>query len=195
VAYSFTTIAVPGAISTVAIGINDSDQIVGSSTTGGFLYSDGSFTTIDVPGATFTEAFGINDSGQIVGSFRRCARHPRLPGYAGSRAYYLTALSWMRTLNWPCGGSPTKISAGAAEVRSICNSRTFRNLRGDLRVAQLTHFETRVSCAQGGGIPDKTMHFVDTGKPIPRLAQVSKMASTEQVAVLRDKGITAKQLA
>src|SRR5215471_16627464 len=72
--YSFTTIDVPGALSTNANGINDSGQIVGSfwdglNGHGFFLDVDGSFTTIDVPGASSTGASGINNSGQIVGSF------------------------------------------------------------------------------------------------------------------------------
>ena len=37
----YTTIGVPGARSTVALGINDLGQIVGSSALGGFLYSGG----------------------------------------------------------------------------------------------------------------------------------------------------------
>jgi probable HAF family extracellular repeat protein len=69
-------------LSTVARGINDAGDIVGtfSDATGshGFLLTGGVFTTIDaVPpfappppqlGAG-TDAFGINDAGQIVGSF------------------------------------------------------------------------------------------------------------------------------
>jgi probable HAF family extracellular repeat protein len=51
--YSFTTIDVPGALSTSPSGINDSGQIVGGFWDGlkghGFLYRGGSFTTIDVP--------------------------------------------------------------------------------------------------------------------------------------------------
>jgi probable HAF family extracellular repeat protein len=76
---SFTQIDVPGAIGlpitigTVASGINDAGQIVGSfsDSTGdhGFLDVGGSFTQIDVPGATSTDVFGINDAGQIVGRF------------------------------------------------------------------------------------------------------------------------------
>jgi hypothetical protein len=72
IAYSFTTIDVPGARDTQTLGINDSGQIVGRfvDATGahGFVDTGGSFTTIDVPGALSTQgAFGINDNGQIVG--------------------------------------------------------------------------------------------------------------------------------
>src|SRR5215471_3735852 len=72
--YSFTTIDVPGALSTSVFGINDSGQIVGDFWDGlnghGFLLdTSGSITTIDVPGAWATRASGINDNGQIVGTF------------------------------------------------------------------------------------------------------------------------------
>jgi uncharacterized membrane protein len=75
VVYSFTTIDVPGATSTSAIGINDSGQIVGgfydaTGNHGFFLDVGGSFTTFDVPSASSeTIADGINNSGQIVGDF------------------------------------------------------------------------------------------------------------------------------
>ncbi len=70
---TFTTIDVPGAVATLAQGINDHGQIVGEYLDGitgpghGPLL-DGTFTTIDVPGASFTVARGINNRGQIVGS-------------------------------------------------------------------------------------------------------------------------------
>jgi len=70
---SLTTIDVPGASDTLATGINDAGQIVGSFADGtgthAFLRSaDGSsFATIDVPGARDTYGAGINDAGRIVG--------------------------------------------------------------------------------------------------------------------------------
>ena len=71
--YMFTQIDVPGAIGTVADGINGAGQIVGSfsNSTGehGFLDTGGSFTQLDAPGATDTVAAGINGAGQIVGGF------------------------------------------------------------------------------------------------------------------------------
>jgi hypothetical protein len=63
--YDFTTLDVPGAASTFALGINDAGQIVGSYSDGardhGFLLdTDGSYTTLDAPGAIHTYAYGIN---------------------------------------------------------------------------------------------------------------------------------------
>ena len=64
-----------GADGTIATGINNSGQIVGtyydsSGTAHGFLYSGGIYTTIDGPlEVEGTIAYGINDAGQIVGSY------------------------------------------------------------------------------------------------------------------------------
>src|SRR5207249_471110 len=63
----------PGSASTLAHGINDADQIVGTYVGGGrthgFLLSGGTYATLDVPGAVTTEARGTNNAGQIVGFF------------------------------------------------------------------------------------------------------------------------------
>src|SRR6267154_1727619 len=65
--YTFTRIDVPGASATVALGINNAGQIVGTYTddTGfhGFTASGDHFTTIDA-----IVAYGINNLGQIAGS-------------------------------------------------------------------------------------------------------------------------------
>jgi probable HAF family extracellular repeat protein len=79
--YTFTTIDVPGSISTVTTGINDRGQIVGrfrdgTGQTHGLLIDGATLTTIDVPGIPeTTEANAINNSGQIVGIFRDARGH------------------------------------------------------------------------------------------------------------------------
>jgi probable HAF family extracellular repeat protein len=75
----FTTIDVPGALSSSALKINDRGQIVGAYSTltnknhafptRGFLWDAGVATMIDVPGALHTGANGINNSGRIVGDY------------------------------------------------------------------------------------------------------------------------------
>jgi probable HAF family extracellular repeat protein len=65
----FTTLDVPGAVTTVAFDINNRVQVVGQyQDTGGrvhgFLWERGRFTIIDAP---LTTTQGINDLGQIVG--------------------------------------------------------------------------------------------------------------------------------
>lgn len=69
---SFTHLDVAGALNTIAIGINNSGQVVGEymdnkSAWHGFLYSNGTFTPYDYPGANLTAFTGINDTGSIVG--------------------------------------------------------------------------------------------------------------------------------
>jgi probable HAF family extracellular repeat protein len=76
---SFRTFDVPPPSpnrNTVARGINNAEQIVGSfqdppanGQPRGFLYAGGTFSTIDVPGAELTVAYGINDVKHIVGAF------------------------------------------------------------------------------------------------------------------------------
>jgi uncharacterized membrane protein len=66
----FTTIDYPSATNgTVAAGINDSGQIVGSSSGGGFLLNGDSFTALMV-GSSPTTPIGINNPGQVVGTYR-----------------------------------------------------------------------------------------------------------------------------
>jgi hypothetical protein len=71
---SFTDFDVPSATGTAASGINSAGAIVGqwldsTSTSHGFLLSDGVYTSLDFPLATSTIAFGINDSNEIAGFF------------------------------------------------------------------------------------------------------------------------------
>src|SRR5713101_5207879 len=69
----FTSIDVPGAQETIADGINDAGDIVGSTLRDGynrgFLRRDGQFAFIDYPVSIYTAAFGINNSGDIVGYY------------------------------------------------------------------------------------------------------------------------------
>ena len=70
----FKNIVIPGAIATVATGINNSGVVVGwySDSSGvfhGFSIASGTVTTIDDPKGTATLCNGINSSGQIVGEY------------------------------------------------------------------------------------------------------------------------------
>jgi hypothetical protein len=76
----FTTIDFPGAPSTLALAINNRDQISGAAidsenTKHGFLLQEGEFIAIDHPDGTSevkgggTGLFGLNDHGQIVGQY------------------------------------------------------------------------------------------------------------------------------
>src|SRR5262249_12253710 len=70
--YTFTAIDVPDAIRTIAHGINDAGNLVGSYSDGfrnrGFLRSsEGDCTTLDLTDATESYALGINNRDEIVG--------------------------------------------------------------------------------------------------------------------------------
>jgi hypothetical protein len=72
--YVFTTIDVPGAARTFAMGNNARGDVVGyyfDTQFHGFLLSNGTFTTIDFPGAdvAWTQANAIGPAGDIVGSY------------------------------------------------------------------------------------------------------------------------------
>src|SRR5688572_16834593 len=73
-AFTFTTVMVPGSISTAPQGISREGVIVGNfrdaTGTHGFVFRNGTFTTLDYPGATVTDARGIASDGTIVGSYR-----------------------------------------------------------------------------------------------------------------------------
>lgn len=70
-----TELSPSGATSTVAIGLNKSNQVVGNytvsgATVKGFRYSAGKYNTIVFPKSkNFTRANGISDTGEIAGDF------------------------------------------------------------------------------------------------------------------------------
>lgn len=71
--YTFSTINAPFPQNIQAMGImgiNDSGDIVGYYSEGGFLIVGGNFTTFGIPGATNTGIMGINDSGNVVGWYQ-----------------------------------------------------------------------------------------------------------------------------
>lgn len=64
----YTTIDVPGATTTLAVGVNDRGVVSGvyadsSGNEHGYLDRDGTFTTIDVPGAADTVLTVVTTSG------------------------------------------------------------------------------------------------------------------------------------
>ena len=73
----FITLAYPGATMTQAFGVNDSDEVVGTYTTGtgnaavthGFTWRNGKYTSVNISGASSTAVNGVNDEGDLVGFF------------------------------------------------------------------------------------------------------------------------------
>ena len=99
--FTYTTIEVPGALATVAWGINAGGAIVGSYVDAdfrshGFLLRDGQFTTIDYPGADGNDARGISPNGDIVGGYW-------LPGepFVNIHGYLRTAKGDFVPVNYP----------------------------------------------------------------------------------------------
>jgi hypothetical protein len=99
--YAFTTIEVPGALSTAAAGISAAGDIVGQWVDSdfvfhGFVLSKGIYTTLDYPGAEGTSARGISPSGEIVGTYW-------LPGEPGVAAhgFHLTRDGQYHQLDYP----------------------------------------------------------------------------------------------
>jgi uncharacterized membrane protein len=76
---TYTPIDYPGAVKTVATGINTGGTIVGdfcivcknNERVDGYILSQGAFTQIDFPGSVFTRPLGINDAGSVVGYHRK----------------------------------------------------------------------------------------------------------------------------
>ncbi len=82
--YTVVPLDVPGAVVTVAHGINAAGQVVGTYSDSaygahGFLWGGagaGAVTRLDAPGAVgATVARGITDAGQVVGFYKDAARH------------------------------------------------------------------------------------------------------------------------
>jgi uncharacterized membrane protein len=69
----YTTIVIPSASITYALGINDDDIIVGWYQTGssfsGFARNTHRYASLNFPGAKYTFGAGINASAQVVGSY------------------------------------------------------------------------------------------------------------------------------
>jgi hypothetical protein len=73
----FITLAYRGASMTQAFGVNDSDEVVGTYTTGsgnaavthGFTWKDGKYASVNISGASSTAINGVNDEGDLVGFY------------------------------------------------------------------------------------------------------------------------------
>ena len=74
IVFKYAQLDYPGASSSTAMAINNSNVVVGWYTDSagvyhGFKYSNGTYTAINVPNAYETQALGINDLGDIVGTY------------------------------------------------------------------------------------------------------------------------------
>ena len=121
--YAYTNFSgPPGTFGGVPLGINYTDQIVGSYNdpnggTFGFVYSNGVYTTIDDPLATsnYTSAIGINNLGQIVGTYLVSTNIGAIPnGFLYGNGVYTTIDDPLAT-----GGT---IAAGINDLGQIVGS-------------------------------------------------------------------------
>jgi probable HAF family extracellular repeat protein len=115
--FAFRTVDIPGAVDTVAMGINDSGQIVGTYGSNlmnaqtpriahGFVFQNGQHITYDVTGAEQTWAYGINKAGKFVGEYLQGGYHPflhdadgfttlNIPGALEGNAHGINSLDWI----------------------------------------------------------------------------------------------------
>jgi len=102
---TFSTFDFPGSFSTIALGINNSGQVVGyynliGGASHNFLLSGGTFSSFDFPGGFGTFAKGINDSGQVVGYYILN------PGSGATHGFLLSGGTFS-TLDFPGASSTT----------------------------------------------------------------------------------------
>jgi hypothetical protein len=69
---TFATLSAPGAVRTIADGINNSGEVAGSYLEDGeyygYVYDNGTLTTPDPPGATCTSVETVNSRGEVAGN-------------------------------------------------------------------------------------------------------------------------------
>ncbi len=69
----FTTLSVPGGVGTLAVGINNSGEVVGYWSSGGptqgFRLVGSTYTSFNYPGASETLPISVNNEGEIVGNY------------------------------------------------------------------------------------------------------------------------------
>lgn len=119
-AQSYQQIDVPGAVFTVANGINNKYQIVGyfGDPTGvvhGFMLTNGHYVTLDFPRPHFTVARAINSSGFVVGFYNdRRTSHG-----------FLAELGGFAKLDFP--GSTSSMASGINQAGDIVGTYTDAN--------------------------------------------------------------------
>lgn len=115
---TFTSLDIPGAISTTAIGLNSANDYCGSVDDGSgvmqaFVSSAGQLTEFVLPGATFTSANAINDLDSVAGVYQlgSANNHGFVRDAAGSLTYPIdypgatsTILRGINNRGWVAGG-------------------------------------------------------------------------------------------
>jgi hypothetical protein len=148
----------PSAISTSALGINDSDVVVGATNTTpeqGFIYSGGTYTFFSRPGWTNTEARAISNSGLVVGwSFETDAG-----GGTTSSSGFIYNPATSTYTDIPIAGSPFVIAQGINGAGQVVGSALFLTPGGQqgwLRqpAGTISFFQVAASSTHARGIND-----------------------------------------
>jgi len=106
----FTVVAVPGASSVVAAGINNAGSVAGFFTDragraeGFVLAPGGGLSVLRFPHATATRATGINDAGEVVGDYQLAGPS------SGTHGFIWTSARGFATVDGPGGAVSTSIS-------------------------------------------------------------------------------------
>jgi probable HAF family extracellular repeat protein len=135
-------IDVPGSVRTVALGINNQNDVVGyyldhQNRIRGFIWKNGTFRAFDFPGALLTVASRINDSGNVVGYFVDGTGYPH--GFA-----YING-QWQR-IDFP--GSTDTIAWGinsAGDIVGVYDSTQPITHGFILRNGQFTRVDTPIA--------------------------------------------------
>jgi YVTN family beta-propeller protein len=133
--YAFQPFDPPGSTDTVAIGVNNREQIVGRFQDGagvvhGYLrQADGSFVTIDPPGSALTVAFDINDAGTVVGIYQ--ASGGAFHGFSRSAAGSYTTEDFPGAVDSQFTGINSRgVRVGDYDLGNLSSSISFVEARG-----------------------------------------------------------------
>jgi len=117
-----TMLSFPGATETMALGLNDLDQVVGAYTDAmghvhGFIYTNGVFTTVNVPFPLGPDTIvnGINNFGDIVGFFQEVPNGNTAVGFVGTPV--------------PEPSSLSLLALGSTSLIGVCILRRRRSFR------------------------------------------------------------------
>jgi len=147
----------PSPLHPSALGLNDADVVVGSTTTTpeqGFIYSGGTYTFFSRPGWTNTEARAISNSGLVVGfSYETDA----VGGITSSSGFIYNPATSAYT-DIPVPGSPFVIAQGINNAGQVVGSALFLpgGQQGWLRqpAGTLSFFQVDAESTHARGIND-----------------------------------------
>jgi hypothetical protein len=187
--YSFTSLDMPGAASTMAFMIHNANQTVGRFTDNsdnghGFRLSGGTFTQIDFPGGTNARASGTNDSGTIV-------RRYTLPGPQKKTFGYKLVGNPSHPANFSTIDAP-----GSTETRA-CNINNGGLIVGDHTLGEAHRgflFDGRTFTTIVDAFPGSRLRSLRSPIPMPELAYISmrptSATATNEIAAVHSWPLT-----